>query len=155
MKSILRVHKNRNFSVVCNEVAKNPNLSAKAKGLMFYLFTLPDDWQIYEMELIKHFTDGRDSIRSAIKELTLAGYIKKHQKRSPDGKFRGYQYHVMESVNQPLLENPISVNPTLLNTNIIDRENISLNRLNRIDYDPILQTITDQTLQESKTEVKH
>ena len=49
--------------MINKEMAQDKTLSWKARGLLLYLLSLPDDWNIYESELIKHATDGRDSTK--------------------------------------------------------------------------------------------
>ena len=40
----IRIEKGNNFTVFENELLQNPNLSLKAKGLLAYMLSLPDDW---------------------------------------------------------------------------------------------------------------
>lgn len=58
--------------------------------------TLPDDWRIYLDELITHFKDGKDSIRSGINELIENGYILRMRRRDENGRLREYVYDVFE-----------------------------------------------------------
>ena len=71
-------------------------LSWKAKGILSYLLSLPDDWQVYETEIQKHASDGIDSLSSGIRELIEFGYIKRERKRSEKGHFKGYEYVIHE-----------------------------------------------------------
>jgi|SRR5690606_6156707 len=75
-------------------------LSFKAKGILTYLLSRPDDWQVYEVEIIKHAKDGRDSVRSGIKELIDCGYIERTERRNEKGQFKGYEYEVYEVPNR-------------------------------------------------------
>lgn len=99
--SIIRVCKNKeNPYVMLNKgFLRDPALSAKAKGILAYMLSLPDDWQIYVDELANHFKDGRDSIRSGVKELRAAGYITRSEKRLRDkqGKLKAFEYCVYET----------------------------------------------------------
>ena len=88
------------YVMINRALAQSPNLSAKAKGIIFYLLSLPDNWQIYEIELVRHFKDGRDSIRAGLKELITVGYIKRNQRRAESGHFAGYEYQVFEIPQQ-------------------------------------------------------
>ena len=85
----IREKKERNFTIMSNIHLRDEKLSLKAKGLLSYLLSLPDDWQIYLCELTKHSTDGRDSIRSAITELEENGYLTKKQKTDSKNRFAG------------------------------------------------------------------
>jgi len=121
--SIIRIKKNANYTTVSNVIFKDPNISAKAKGLFAYIMTLPDNWKLYKTELHNHFTDGKDSMRSAFSELQRAGYITGGQVTGNKGHFAGCAYTVHESpiLGQPILENPKSETPPLLNTNNTNR----------------------------------
>ena len=117
--------KNRdgNFTHIKNDIFDS-GLSAKAIGLFCYLWHLPDDWQFYEMEVMNHFKDGRYSIRSGLKELEDAGYVKRVQARhNGDGKFTNYDWELNESPlsgfptsGKPTSEKPTSDNQTLQST---------------------------------------
>lgn len=105
-------------------------LSFKAKGILVYLLSRPDDWQVYESEIIKHSRDGKDSVRNGIKELIEQGYISRSNHRTDNGKFAGYIYDVYEekqdvlpereirsgltATAEPSSEKPFSDNPPLL-----------------------------------------
>ena len=75
------------FVQVDKKIANAKNLSFKAKGLMTYLLGLPDNWEVYLTEIVKHSPDGIYAVRSAINELIEAGYITKTTGRRPNGKF--------------------------------------------------------------------
>ena len=61
---------------ICNDVLRNKSLSLKARGLLCYLLSLPDDWELNIQHLAE--TGGKDgisSIRSGVAELLKAGYL--------------------------------------------------------------------------------
>ncbi len=122
--TFVRVKHDRDFSMVNNTFIRDTTLSWKAKGVLVYLLSLPDDWSVYLSELQKHATDGRDSLRSALSELIEHGYLVRNQKRNEDGKFGAISYDIIESpsAGKPQSENPKAVkpfaeNPKLLSTN--------------------------------------
>lgn len=122
--SIVRAKRKTNFTIIGNTGLKDKRLTLKAKGLLAYMLSLPDDWVFYETELKEHSKDGRDSIRSALKELEKSGYLVRSQKREDTGKFGQKEWSVSD---EPSTENPTTVNlttdnptaenPPLLNTN--------------------------------------
>jgi len=85
------------YTMVNKEVLKDVRLSWKSKGLLVYLLSLPDDWKIYESELVKHSSDGIASLKTCIKELKTFGYIKKEKYRNNNGEFNGYEYWIYEN----------------------------------------------------------
>jgi hypothetical protein len=74
MSTLRQVHK-KNYTVIQNSLAQNNKLSLKAKGLMLYLLSLPDDWEVKVKHLVKVLSEGRDSILNTIKELRNEKYI--------------------------------------------------------------------------------
>ena len=73
--SIIRVQKNENYSTINNTGLNDCNLSFKAKGILAYLLSKPDDWKCQVSDLIKKSTDGRDSVYGGLKELRATGYM--------------------------------------------------------------------------------
>lgn len=71
----MRVEKTKNYSVISNEFIRRKDLSWKAKGILTYILTLPDDWVINLKEIMTHATEGESAFRSGWKELTEAGYV--------------------------------------------------------------------------------
>jgi len=76
---------------------RDSKLSLKATGLLAYLMTMADEWkgQIFEVAFNKK--DGKDSIRSAFKELQELGYAElKSHPRTDDGRFHGKYWMVYD-----------------------------------------------------------
>lgn len=90
-----RPKKIRDFTTLDCTVVRMPHLSWKAKGLHTYLMQLPEDWRLSLEDLINRSTDGRDSTKSAIKELEKAGLFLRKTIREK-GKFSSIEYLVFE-----------------------------------------------------------
>lgn len=87
LNGIIRVEKTTKNFVIINKIFLNDNrLSFKAKGIMTYLLSKPDDWKVMVHELIEASSDGKTAVRSALKELEQYGYYKKYPVRTEDGK---------------------------------------------------------------------
>jgi len=97
-QNIFRIKKDKDnpYLMINKEPLNNAELSWKGKGLLAYLLSLPDDWKIYEDEITKHAKDGKDSLKSAIKELIELGYIERERIRNSSGQMKGYTYCVYE-----------------------------------------------------------
>lgn len=95
---MFRVNKDKNnpYVMLNKKFLNDERMSWKAKGILSYLLSLPDDWQIYEAEIQKHSVDGMASLKSGIKELMVNGYIQREQIRNDRGHFIGYKYQVYE-----------------------------------------------------------
>lgn len=120
--AVFRVEKNHSYTVMGNHHLRDERLSLKSKGLLSVILSLPDDWRISIEGMTQFSADGKDAIRSAIRELTDAGYITRAQTHSEAGTFSGYEYTIHEtpaaspSSGFPTMENPTTENPTLRNT---------------------------------------
>ena len=94
---VFRVSKNRDFTVIANSVFKDRRLSAKAKGILVEMLSLPENWDYTLKGLTTLFTDGIDSIRQGIKELEENGYIVRERKRDARGRLGGMEYVIYET----------------------------------------------------------
>ena len=95
--SVFRVEKSREFTVIANSVFKDRTLSAKAKGLLVEMLSLPENWDYTLKGLTYLFTDGLDSIRQGIRELEEHGYIVRERKRDAKGRLGGMEYVIYET----------------------------------------------------------
>lgn len=134
--TFIRAKKDRDYTTINNCFLRDERLSAAAKGVFAYILYLPEDWVIYQSELSKHFSNGRDSIRHIIAELEKFGYITKEEVRNKTtGRYSGYSYRVIEVPEREdrdgksATDNPKSENSTLPNTN----NNQILNKPNSAD----------------------
>lgn len=80
------------YTVVPNSLAQDADLSWKARGLLLYLLSLPDDWQVRNSDLYRRASDGKHATKSGLEELEAAGYLYREEVRSKDGTFAGYHY---------------------------------------------------------------
>ena len=142
------------FTQIGNQVLRDPRLSAKAKGLFAYMWSLPDNWDFYKREITKHFTDGINSIRTGIKELENYHYLEIQKGRDQKGDFK-YRWLLKEYPKLPEVadispghENHVSVpahekrtsikwtpiNRTLQNTNSTNKHRQKTNSLEREQF---------------------
>ncbi|MEX3748254.1 MULTISPECIES: DnaD domain protein [Lysinibacillus] len=136
---IFRVQKKDNYVVLDKGFLNDNRLSWRAKGLLAYMLSLPNDWLFSISDLAIRSKCGRDTTANIIKELTNAGYIHKEQGRTNLGKFGKMDLLVFETTqsapfteNQvtenPLTESPLTENPSLLinkslNNNLLNKNN--------------------------------
>lgn len=123
MNTIIRKQKNKSSYVVLDKgFLNNRSLSWKAKGLLAYLLSKPDDWQIYMEALKDESKDGKDGTRTALNELIGLGYITRDQKRQR-GLFTGMEYIVHETPNlQPEVVEPHTGKPHTENPSLLSNE---------------------------------
>ncbi len=101
--AIMRFQKGKKnpYFMVHNSTISDSRLSNKAKGLLCYILSKPDNWYVSYNDLIKSSTDGIKSIRSTIKELISAGYLERSQFRNDNGQFGYYDLTIYEKPQKP------------------------------------------------------
>ena len=78
-------------------------LSAEALGVLVYVLSRPDDWQIYPSQLAKKFNCGKDKMTRILKEIRGAGYAQFSRFRDDSGKLSGSEWIFNDA---PQTENP-------------------------------------------------
>lgn len=111
-KNIIRTSKQANpFVMIDHRPLNDPNLSWQAKGMLAYLLSKPDNWTIIVADLEKRATNGRDSVKSILKELETKGYIERRRVRDEKtGRFSHMETIVYELPQKHLIE-PQAENP--------------------------------------------
>lgn len=113
----------KNYTVVNNTILSDKRLSYKAKGIWLYAMSRPDDWKFYLGDIVNQSDDGKDAVKSGLKELCTAGYLVKHKIRE-QGRFATewifYETpQVKENITMTEKPSPVSStrsNPPLPNT---------------------------------------
>lgn len=76
---IRKAKKEINFAQISNDLINNKRLSYKALGILVYILSKPDDWQVYMSDLIREDLDGEKSVRNGINELIEKNYIQRYR----------------------------------------------------------------------------
>ena len=137
------INKKENFTSIHNKLINDSRISLKAKGIMLYMLSKPENWKYYPKEIAKNSKDGLDSVYSGIKELIEAGYISRT--RHSDGTI---DYFVFEDVEENDIvdfskkENPNRENPNREIPDVLIRKNTNKERI-----------IVNNELKKEKTEI--
>ncbi len=108
-KTIFRTAKRENpFVQIDKTVLNDIRLSWKAKGLLAFLLSKPDHWEINIKNLIKQSRDGKEAVYSGINELIKFGYIVRIESRNK-GRFSQIEYLIYE--NPQLANSPKAICP--------------------------------------------
>ena len=129
------INKKENFTSIHNKLINDSRISLKAKGIMLYMLSKPENWKYNPKEIAKNSKDGLDSVYSGIKELIETGYISRT--RHSDGTV---DYFVFEDVEEndivdfskkenPNRENPNRENPNRENPDVYKRKNTNKERI--------------------------
>ncbi|MBF7022516.1 conserved phage C-terminal domain-containing protein [Staphylococcus kloosii] len=149
---IIRTNKTAgNYFIASKYYVEDENISWKAKGIMSYLFSKPDDWQIYQTQLEKVSKDGKASVRSTINELIDNGYMTRQSRRKNNGDFDGYDYTLHEHpVNdgvrkmedaKMVIAKSDTTNNNLTNNNLTNNDS----RVDFIPYKEIIDYLNSKT----------
>lgn len=110
---VFRVDKSRDYTVLSNNIFKDRTLSAKAKGLLAEMLSLPENWDYTLKGLTFLFSDGLDSVRQGIKELEEHGYVVRERKRDEKGRLGEMEYVIYETPhNANADDTPVCTSPT-------------------------------------------
>ena len=113
-----------NYAQIPNAWMRDARLSRKARGLLAELLTHRVGWEITIDSLVANGPEGRDAVRSAIKELERFGYLRRARIRRDDGTLSGADYELREpEKDAPTSENPTEGDPPPKKT--IYKKNIS------------------------------
>lgn len=93
--SVFRVEKNNNYTVMANYHLRDKKLSFKAKGLLSYMLSLPEDWDYSLNGLASVSKEGIKAIKNIIGELKEQGYLKINKIRKENGQYQ-YEYLIRE-----------------------------------------------------------
>lgn len=136
--SIRRSARRSNFTTLDNCVFA-PGLSFRAIGLLAYLLSKPDHWEVSVAQLVNFSgaskrPDGRDSVYAILSELIDAGFIRRTMARE-GGKMNGYDYEVFDTpqpctdlpyTDSPCPAAPYTAEPTQVNTDVKQRLNTAV-----------------------------
>lgn len=83
---IIRAPRRRdNFTIINNDIIRNHHLSWKARGLLVYLLSQPDNWRTSSAHLASISPEGIHAVRTGLKELEEYGYLRRVKHQRPNG----------------------------------------------------------------------
>lgn len=102
--SVFKIEKTKDYTVMSNYHLRDKNLSYKAKGLLSFMLSLPDDWDYSLNGLCSISKESRDGIRFILRELQEHHYVEIEKVRGDKGYFE-YNYLIYEMPHWICLEN--------------------------------------------------
>ena len=93
--SVFRIEKSKNYTVMSNYHLRDKNLSYKAKGLLSFMLSLPNDWDYSLNGLVSVSKESIRAIRSTLNELQNNGYLEIEKNQNEKGQFE-YDYLIYE-----------------------------------------------------------
>lgn len=89
------IEKTKDYTVMSNYHLRDKNLSYKAKGLLSFMLSLPEDWDYSLAGLCSISKESRDGIRLILKELQEQHYVEIEKVRG-DNRYFEYNYLIYE-----------------------------------------------------------
>lgn len=83
------------FITISKKLINDNRLSLKAKMVLIYLLSKPDNWQFYQTEIARNFDCGVNSVAKALEELVNKNYVIKTRIHNPKGRYV-YIYDIYE-----------------------------------------------------------
>ncbi|MFF8932280.1 hypothetical protein ACF1AO_34010 [Streptomyces longwoodensis] len=84
------------FTQIANGLFRDTRLSFKAKGIFGYISTHRDGWQVTVAGLVRSGPDGRDAVRTGMRELETHGYLVRERLRRADGTLGEIVYSITD-----------------------------------------------------------
>lgn len=122
--AIIRTKREHNYTVISNKVYDKNQLSWQAMGLLGYLLTKPDNWQVMVAELVNVTKDtkkptGNNGVYNIINELKEKGFISVRKNSDGSTDYTVYDEPIQQSSHEnPNQANPNQAKTTLVNTDI-------------------------------------
>ena len=89
----LRNELKRDYSQIPNDLITDLTLSAGALRVLLYLFTKPDNWNVYNADICKQLDISEKTLTKYWNELLSSKWLRREKKQTKDGKFTGgYSY---------------------------------------------------------------
>ena len=94
----------KNFTIADNRIMQNSRLSFEARGIYFYMLSLPDGWEFSEARLAKNGGIGLDKCKRILKELFEIGLVKREFTHK-----KGYKKSIYTLFDFDTIENPSEI----------------------------------------------
>lgn len=99
------------YTIIPNHWSRDPNLSWKAKGLLAYIASHTEGYELRTEQIIREGVDGRDAVLSGLRELEERGYLRRHYHRNSLGHVKDVIFEVFEHPEPPGQPPPPPGNP--------------------------------------------
>ena len=110
------------FTQIPNDWLRDTRLTFKSRGVLALIMSHRQGWSLSIASIAHSNQEGKDAIRSAVKELEDFGYLRRSQSNEA-GRFGESVWTTQDPADEPMTENPTTENPHT-KKNIIKEEQV-------------------------------
>jgi hypothetical protein len=142
MANIVKKAKNKDnpYAQIDKAMLNNSEISFKAKGLLSFLLSKPDDWETIIENLVNSSLDGWDSVKSGLRELENYGYVVRRKTRNEFGEITGSETLVYDEPQHPpkktIIKKKYKRKPEEDNPSEVDLQGVELKEDNPPEENP-------------------
>jgi hypothetical protein len=102
--NIIKRRKTKEFVTLDNRLVRDRRLKLDEHGLLHYLLSLPDDWEISREQIAKYWDIGRDKLTRMFRRLQQCGWVQLERVHAKDGTFLGVRWIVTDEPSAEIPE---------------------------------------------------
>lgn len=84
------------YVLISRKMLRDPSISPKAKGVLCFLLSLPDNWKAHPKHVAMSLGVSKDQIYTVLKELIAKGYATRTESKGERGRFSVVLYEFYE-----------------------------------------------------------
>lgn len=101
---IIRRRHTKNFVTLENALVRDRRLSLDEHGMLHYLLSLPDDWEVSRAHCAKFWNIGRDKAGRIFRSLRKSGWAQVERIHGEDGTFLGVRWIITDEPGEEVPE---------------------------------------------------
>lgn len=151
--SVIRVVKNKDYTVMSNAHLHDKRLSLKAVGLLSIVLSLPDDWHYTVKGLVGSVKDGERAVNGALSELKKCGYLQVN-KLYPNSERSKIEYqYVFYEKPQGIQNVPLEQDLQNVDLQNVDLQNVGLQNVDLQNVGAYINTNKQSTNKQNTKEL--
>ena len=151
--AIVRVVKNKDYTVMSNAHLHDKRLSLKAVGLLSIVLSLPDNWHYTVKGLVGSVKDGERAVNGALSELKKCGYLQVN-KLYPNSERSKIEYqYVFYEKPQDLQNVPLEQDLQNVDLQNVDLQNVDLQNVDLQNVGAYINTNKQSTNKQNTKEL--